>query len=100
MSHAIKTTLSVPLHSFKVAANTKLQRAVTCKQRGCGGRTDASGNPMFPQVNGAQIKETRSEEAKEVRCKGEKSKKRRLKKRKEEGNRGGFGTRIRQKGNS
>jgi hypothetical protein len=40
---------------------------------------------MFPQVNGAQIKETRSEEAQEVRCKGEKSKNRRLKKRKRKG---------------
>lgn len=30
---------------------------------------DVSGSHMFPQVNGAQIKETRSEEEKEVWCK-------------------------------
>jgi hypothetical protein len=55
---------------------------------------------MFPQVNGAQIKETRSEEGKEVRCKGGKSKKRGLKKRTQEGNRGGVGTKVHLKGNS
>lgn len=31
---------------------------------------DGSGSQMFPQVNGAQIKETRSEEGKEVWCTG------------------------------
>jgi hypothetical protein len=59
MAHVIKTKLFVPLHSFEVAAKLQLQGAVTRKERGCGEGADDSGNPTFPQVNGAKIKETR-----------------------------------------
>lgn len=57
-------------HSLGATVSTRTDHTASCKRRGSAKGTGDAGNPMFPQVNGTQIKETTSDEGMEEWWKG------------------------------